>query len=147
MDVDRRDFLVLGATAAAATAAAGLIGARGGTASQEPTLHALRAPAPQIEEATIAELQAAMAAGSLTARSLVRMYLARIQTLDRGGPHLNSILELNPDAESIAMALDAERRRGEVRGPLHGIPIVLKDNIDTADRMITAAGSLALVGT
>jgi len=146
MDVDRRDFLVLGAAAAAATAAAGLIGARGGTPSQEPTLQALRAPAPQIEEATIAELQAAMAAGSLTALSLVRMYLARIQTLDRSGPHLNSILELNPDAESIAMALDAERRRGEVRGPLHGIPILLKDNIDTADRMITAAGSLALVG-
>src|SRR5437867_513860 len=83
--------------------AAGILGARGGTASQEPTLHALRAPAPEIEEATIAELQAAMAAGSLTALSLVRMYLARIRTLDRSGPHLNSILEVNPDAESIAM--------------------------------------------
>ncbi len=146
MDLDRRDFLRLGATAAAATAAARVIGAGGAVAPETRTVEELGAPAPQIEEATIADLQAAMTAGSLTALSLVRMYLTRIRSLDQSGPRLNSILEVNPDAEAIAMALDAERRQGIVRGPLHGIPIVLKDNIDTADAMVTAAGSLALVG-
>jgi amidase len=139
---DRRQFLRLGAAAAAAPAVAGLAGDI-----------ALASPSPatadhgrEIEEATIAELQARMASGRLTSRSLVRTYLDRIRELDRNGPKLNSVIETNPDAEAIAEALDRERRRGQVRGPLHGIPILLKDNIDTADRMNTAAGSLALVG-
>src|SRR3989441_2899451 len=84
-----------------------------------------------------------MASGGLTALSLVQKYLARINVIDRG---LNSIIETNPDAEEIAKALDAERRAGHVRGPLHGIPVLLKDNVDTHDRMQTGAGSLALVG-
>jgi amidase len=87
-----------------------------------------------------------MAAGRLTARTLVGRYLDRIRQIDRRGPRLNSVIEINPEAESIARALDRERRRGHVRGPHHGIPILLKDNIDTADRMMTTAGSLALVG-
>jgi len=146
MEFDRRDFLRLGVATAAATAAARVIGGKVDAMPQAPSLQTQGTPASSIEEATIADLQAAMAAGTLTALSLVRMYLARIRALDWNGPRLNSILEVNPDAEAIAMRLDEERRQGHVRGPLHGIPIVLKDNIDTADRMMTAAGSLALVG-
>ena len=85
-----------------------------------------------------------MAGGRYTSRQLVELYLKRIEELDRGGPALRSIAEINPDALRIADDLDAERRQGRVRGPLHGIPIVIKDNIDTADRMATTAGSLAL---
>lgn len=99
-----------------------------------------------LEEATIADLQAAMAAGETSALEITRGYLARIASLDRAGPTLRAVLETNPDAEAIAQALDEERRAGHVRGPLHGIPILLKDNIDTADRTMTTAGSLALVG-
>ena len=88
-----------------------------------------------------------MTSGELTARGLVEMYLGRIQDVDRGGPRLNSIIELNPDAEAIADSLDAERKSGVSRGPLHGIPILIKDNIDTHDRMQTTAGSLALEGS
>ena len=98
-----------------------------------------------LEEATIADLQAAMETGTLTARGVLEQYLERIETIDRRGPTLNSIIEVNPDARQIADALDAERAQGGPRGPLHGIPILLKDNIDTADGTRTAAGSLALV--
>jgi amidase len=100
-----------------------------------------------LEEATIAELQAAMASGRLKAHTLVEMYLARIHAIDRNGPKLRSILEINPDALTIARALDEERRMRGPRGPLHGIPVLLKDNIDTADRLNTTAGSLALLGS
>jgi amidase len=97
-----------------------------------------------LEEVTIAELQQRLSSGRETSRSLVDKYLARIDELDRRGPELRSVLEINPDARSIADAMDAERRAGRMRGPLHGIPVVLKDNIATADRMLTTAGSLAL---
>src|SRR5437879_5048396 len=100
-----------------------------------------------LEEATIAELQAAMASGRLKAHTLVEMYLARIHAIDRNGPQLRSILEINPEALTIARALDEERRMRGPRGPLHGIPVLLKDNIDTADRLNTTAGSLALLGS
>ncbi|MEA3060162.1 MAG: amidase, partial [Sphingomonadales bacterium] len=99
-----------------------------------------------LEELTIEHLQTQMASGALTARQLAEAYLARIETIDRAGPTLRSIIETNPDALEIADALDRERAQGTVRGPLHGIPIVLKDNINTADRMQTTAGSLALLG-
>ncbi len=99
------------------------------------------------EEATIAQLQEAMQTGKLTARSLVENYLGRIEAVDKHGPAVNAVIELNPDALSIAAALDEERRKKGSRGPLHGIPILIKDNIDTADRMMTTAGSLALVGS
>ena len=98
-----------------------------------------------LDEITIAELQARMASGELTARQVVEAYLERIDAIDRRGPTLRSVIQTNPDALAIADALDAERRGGRVRGPLHGIPILLKDNIDTADRLQTTAGSLALV--
>jgi amidase len=97
-----------------------------------------------IEEMTIAAMQAAMEAGSLTARGLLEAYLGRIAAIN---PQLNAIIELNPDARQIGDALDQERAAQGPRGPLHGIPILLKDNIDTADATDTAAGSLALVGT
>jgi amidase len=100
-----------------------------------------------IEEVSIAELQSAMATGALTALQLVELYLERIERLDRQGPTLNSIIEINPDARAIARALDEERAVKGVRSPLHGIAVLLKDNIATADGMQTTAGSLALVGS
>ncbi|PYN85720.1 MAG: amidase [Candidatus Rokuibacteriota bacterium] len=99
-----------------------------------------------VEEAGVAELQAALSAGRLDAETLVQLYLARIQAIDRSGPTLRSVQEINPDAVAIARGLDEDRRAGRVRGPLHGIPILLKDNIATADKMETTAGALALVG-
>jgi len=105
-----------------------------------------QAPHDDLEEQTIAELQAAMESGQRTARQLVEAYVERIQALDASGPTLRAVIELNPDALEIAEALDHERAAHGSRGPLHGIPILLKDNIDTADGMGTTAGSLALVG-
>jgi len=101
----------------------------------------------ELEEATIAQLQRDMTTGKRSARSITEQYLARIDALDRKGPTLRHVLETNPDALSIADALDRERKARGVRGPLHGIPILLKDNIDTADKMTTTAGSLALEGS
>ena len=104
-------------------------------------------PAPfDLEETTIAALQQRMQSGQDTSRSLVDKYLARIEAIDRSGPTLHSVIEINPEARDIADQLDAERKNGRTRGPLHGIPILIKDNIATADRMMTTAGSLALVG-
>jgi amidase len=100
-----------------------------------------------MQELTIAELQQKMTSGELTARRLAEMYLGRIAMIDEGADGINSIIELNPDALVIAESLDAERREGKVRGPLHGIPLLIKDNIDTFDRMSTTAGSLALEGS
>jgi len=99
-----------------------------------------------LDEATISNLGEAMGSGRLTARAIAEKYLARIEAIDRGGPALRSVIELNPEALEIADALDRERKEKGPRGPLHGIPILIKDNIDTADRMSTTAGSLALVG-
>jgi amidase len=155
--MDRREFLKLGAAAAAGSTvtgiamqqagagAAGVLGAgvAAGAVANDPS----HFPAQDVEEATIAELQNRMARGRLTSRELVQKYLDRINAIDRHGPKLNSVIEVNPDAERIARDLDRERRDGTVRGPLHGIPILLKDNVDTADQTQTAAGSLALVGT
>src|SRR5215831_4991951 len=98
-------------------------------------------------EATIAQLQAQMASGQLTSEILTQEYLARIVGLDQKGPGVNAVIELNPDALAMARNADALRRKGVVLGPLHGIPVLLKDNIDTADKMQTSAGSFALVGT
>ena len=101
----------------------------------------------EVEEVEIAALQAAMKEGRLTARALTQAYLDRIDRMDRKGPTLRSMLETNPEALAIADALDAERRAKGPRGPLHGIPILLKDNVDTHDKMTTTAGSLALEGS
>jgi amidase len=100
-----------------------------------------------LEEATVAGLQAKMKSGEYTARLLVEEYRSRIDAIDKHGPNLNAVIELNPDALAIAEALDKERHDKGARGPLHGIPVLIKDNIDTADRMMTTAGSLALNGS
>jgi len=99
-----------------------------------------------LPEWTISDLQEGMESGELTARRLAELYTERISEVDKNGPYINSVIELNPDTLEIADALDAERKAGKVRGALHGIPILIKDNIDTADRMQTTAGSLALEG-
>ena len=101
----------------------------------------------ELDEITISDLQDGMKSDKFTARSLVEKYSARIAEIDKQGPAINSILELNPDALSIADALDQERKTKGPRGPMHGVPVLIKDNIDTADRMMTTAGSLALVGS
>jgi amidase len=138
---DRRTFMGR-AAAAAATLALGRPAHP--AASAAPV--AARPPAPELEEATIASLQAAMARGEQSARSIAEAYLARIDALDRSGPRINSVIEVNPEALQLADALDRERKEGGARGPLHGVPVLLKDNIDTGDHMQTTAGSLALVG-
>ncbi len=103
-------------------------------------------PAFNVEEASLTDLRRRLDSGELTSHALVQQYLDRIAAIDKGGPALNAVIEPNPDALAIADALDAERRDGKRRGPLHGIPVLLKDNVDTADAMQTSAGSLALVG-
>src|SRR5437764_269540 len=97
-------------------------------------------------EATVAQLQADMASGKLTSEQLTREYLARIAALDQSGPGVNAVIELNPDALDMAKQADKLRKQGTVLGPLHGIPVLLKDNIDTGDKMQTSAGSFALAG-
>src|SRR4051812_43790305 len=123
---------------------AGLTG--GALAAAGPPASA--APAPfELDEMTIADLARAIRSGKETARSLTEKYLARIEELNTRGPELRAVIEVNPQALAIADALDAERRDKGPRGPLHGIPILIKDNIATADRMTTTAGSLALEGS
>jgi amidase len=141
----RREFLKTGALAGGATLVAGC-GAPSPTTPAPAAVEgsAWQEPAFEHAEATVADLASAQAEGRLTARALTEAYLARIEAVDRSGPRLNSVIELNPDALAIAEALDAERAASGPRGPLHGIPVLIKDNIDTADRMRTSAGSLAL---
>jgi len=103
-------------------------------------------PTFDVVEASIADLQAAMSSGKITSRELVALYLARIKAIDKAGPKINSVIEVNPDALAIAESLDKERVQSGARGPLHGIPVLIKDNIATADRMQTTAGSIALAG-
>jgi amidase len=143
--ISRRSMLRLGA----ATAAAGPALAAGSSAAQAAPASRPSGGVPsfKFEEATIAQLQAAMQAGKLTARRLTEAYIQRIKQIDLAGIQLNSVIEVNPDALAIAEQLDRERRRNGPRGPLHGIPILVKDNFATDDRMETAAGSLALVGS
>ena len=143
--IDRRGFLGVGALGGAAT----LAGACAPSGSPPPgdSSRGYDIPAFEFDEATVAQLQERMASGELTSRQLTQAYLDRIEALDRQGPTLRSVIETNPEALSIAAALDAERMAEGVRGPLHGIPVLLKDNIDTADRLTTTAGSLALEGS
>ena len=144
--LSRRDFLRVSG-AAGALAVTGASGA-GGPGNAAPA--GLPAPAGAddfpLAEATVADLQAGLARGAWTTRSIVEAYLGRIERIDPRGPALRSVIEINPDALPIADRLDRERRSGRLRGPLHGIPVLLKDNVDTADRMTTTAGSLALAG-
>ncbi len=140
----RRGFLRTGAAALAGAA----------FASKVPDSQALTATAAnegvapfELDEVSLAMLQREMKSGKYDSKKLVEMYAARIEMLDRRGPALNSIIEMNPDAPVIAEQLDAERKAGHLRGPLHGTPVLIKDNIATADKMETTAGSLALLGS
>jgi amidase len=150
--LSRRAFLVSAAGTAGALAvgsAACAPNASAAASAPEPAavpLSAASAAPFELEEMSIAQMQEAMRSGRYTARRLTELYLERIAALDSRGPTLRSVIETNPDALALADRLDAERRAGRVRGPLHGVPILIKDNIDTADRMMTTAGSLALVG-
>jgi len=161
--LNRRGFLAQGLGAGAALAAVTLVGdARADTPGNGPPPNAPQRPpaapcgtvapgaAPpsdefELAEATIEELQTRMIHGRTTSKRLVELYLERIAALDAAGPRVNSVIEINPEALAIAEALDAERKSKGVRGPLHGVPLLIKDNIDTADRMKTTAGSLALL--
>ena len=130
---NRRDLLRAAAVAAAAALPRSL------------PAREIDAPRSELEEMSIADMQADLSLGRFSSRGLVEAYQRRIEAIDRGAPMLRSVIELNPDAEAIAEGMDRERRAGRVRSALHGIPILIKDNIDTADRMRSTAGSLALV--
>ena len=149
----RRNFLRTGATATLATAAYPALGS-----ARVVGLPLASAPAPapavidfkkdfELDEIRIDGVQKAFQSGQYSSRSLTETYLARIQEIDKAGPMVNSVIDLNPDALQIADALDQERKAKGSRGPLHGVPVLIKDNIDTGDRMSTTAGSLALVGS
>ncbi|MFL6214074.1 MAG: amidase [Blastocatellia bacterium] len=138
----RRQFLKLSTCAGALAVANPSLGG-----SAEAAGVAYQARPFEFEEATVADLQSAMQSGKHTARSIAESYLARIDEIDKRGAAVNSIIELNPDALAITDALDRERKAKGSRGPLHGIPVLIKDNIDTADKMMTTAGSLALLGS
>jgi amidase len=143
--LDRRSFVGASLAAGAAILGAPL------AASAEPVRDAVApthaTPLPQRDELferTVVELGEMMERGTLTSRALTQRYLSRIDAMDKRGPAVNAVIELNPDALAIADERDAERKAGKVRGPLHGIPVLIKDNIDSADKMRTTAGSLAL---
>src|SRR5947209_9051339 len=139
--INRRKFLRTGLLGGLAVVAGPRLvrASRGPRAEAADTLF-------QLEELTVADFRAGVKSGKLTARRVAEMYLKRIEEVDRRGPALNSVIETNPEALAIADALDREHKQGRVRGPLHGVPVLIKDNVGTADRMETTAGSLALVG-
>ena len=141
----RRKFLQSAVNASAAAAVYPALGAARDVTPAKPATPDVKPF--ELDEITISELQDGMKSGKFTARSLIEKYLVRIDEIDKRGPAVNAMIELNPDAFAIADALDQERKAKGPRGPLHGIPVLIKDNIDTADRMMTTAGSLALVGS
>ncbi|HJQ20283.1 MAG TPA: amidase [Gemmatimonadaceae bacterium] len=151
MTIDRREFVRRGALAGALAINPMGHGLLREDAADQPTAGGdtlANAAAPfELEEATVAQLSEGLASGRYTARSLAEAYLARIDAMDRNGPKVNAVIETNPDALDIADAMDRERREKGARGPLHGIPVLIKDNIDTGDKMKTSAGSLALADT
>lgn len=145
--MNRRTFVRHGIAGSIGLASVNVVGA-----AKEPSpanISSANAPpaAFELDELSVSELQAGMASGKYTAHSLAQKYLDRIDDIDKHGPEINSVIEMNPDALSIASELDKERKAKGPRGPLHGIPVLIKDNIDTHDRMQTTAGSLALGGS
>src|ERR1700729_3380880 len=146
-DASRRTFLKVTAVGGAAATLTPLYPALGAAREIASDVRPADTKPFELDEMTITDLQDGMKSGKFTARSLVEQYSARIDEIDKHGPAINSVLELNPDALSIADRLDQERKAKGPRGPLHGIPVLIKDNIDTADRMMTTAGSLALIGS
>ena len=150
VSLDRRDFLkvtVAGAAAAVVTGGGGAPARAAPGAADTPVAAGAAVPAFELDELTVADLQRMMKDGSSSASRLTELYLGRIEATNRSGPQLRAVIETNPEALAIAAALDRERREKGPRGPLHGIPVLLKDNIDTHDAMTTTAGSLALEGS
>jgi amidase len=145
--ISRRTFIGSGAAAGGAL----LLGGPSGCAPLDEEGVYANEPYPipdfELEEVSITELHSGMASGRWTARDITHLYLQRIAEVDRDGPTLRSVIETNPDCLTIAEELDREREEGRVRGPLHGVPVLLKDNIATHDRMTTTAGSYALEGS
>src|SRR5262249_31661596 len=141
---DRRRFLQAAVLTSAAAAVPALAAARAYDPAPAPPQQ--RVPSFEFDEATITDLQSGMSSGKFSSRTLTGKYRELIQPIDMAGPNVNAVIELNPDALTIAAALDRERADGKVRSPMHGIPVLIKDNIDTADKMLTTAGSLAMVG-
>ena len=141
----RRDFLRAGLVTTVASATYPALGAAR-VMGQTPNPDVIPREF-ELDELTIDDLQQAMQSGKYSSRSLTEKYLARIQEIDKGGPRINSVIEVNPEALEISEALDRERKEKGARGPLHGVPLLIKDNIDTSDRMNTTAGSLALLGS
>ena len=144
----RRNFLRMAAVAGiAAVAARRLPGASGKARERWWTRSSADVPGFEFDEITIGDLQEGLKSGKYTARAIAEKYLARIEQIDKRGPAINSVIEINPDVLAIADSLDKEWKEKGARGPLHGMPMLIKDNIDTADGMMTTAGSLALVGS
>lgn len=139
----RRQFLIAGSSTWLAISSLNLMSCENKTEASTATI---KEEPFSLEELTVDDLQQKMQNGELTSRSITEMYLKRIEAIDKKGFALNSIIELNPDALAIADAMDKERKDGKVRGPMHGVPVLVKDNIDTGDKMMTTAGALALEG-
>ena len=149
--MERRNFIKNGSLAGLTLASVGVVASCNTSPVKENKEAVEKIPAPNagdfiLNEITIDELQKKMQNGEYTSRSITQLYLNRIDAIDKNGPAINSVIEINPDALSIADNMDAERKNGKVRGPMHGIPVLIKDNIDTGDKMMTTAGALALVG-
>lgn len=148
--INRRNFLKTGSATGLAITTLGFVACQSPVKPDSETINKDQAePTPdnfELNEVTIDELQQKMQAGSYTSMMITELYLKRIEAIDKKGHALNSVIEINPDAIAIADEMDKERKAGKVRGPLHGIPVLIKDNIDTADKMMTTAGSLALEG-
>jgi amidase len=144
---NRRAFLKTTLIGSAAATLTPLYPALGAAHEISPSVPSPGIKAFELDEIAISDLQDGMKSGKFTARSLVEKYSARIEEIDKSGPAINSIIELNPDALSIADSLDRERKTKGPRGPMHGVPVLIKDNIATADKMMTTAGSLALLGS
>ncbi len=145
--MDRRKFLIGGSMAGLSFGTISLAGCKDTKTPDIVTQPAaITTETFELNEITVDGLQQLMQAGKHTSQSITQLYLDRINQIDKQGPKLNSVIEINPDALTIAAAMDAERKNGKLRGPLHGIPVLIKDNIDTADKMQTTAGALALAG-
>ena len=146
--MNRRNFLKNSSVASLAVTPLAAFSFETNTEKKNGADHQDEAPGKNfpLEEVTIDELQQKMKQGTYTSRQITQMYLNRIEAIDKNGPALNSVIEINPDALAVADQMDKERKAGKLRGPLHGIPVLIKDNIDTADKMMTTAGALALMG-
>ena len=149
--MERRNFIKNGSLAGLTIASLGVIASCNTSPEKEKKEAEEKTPVAnagdfELNEITIDALQKKMQSGEYTSRSITQLYLNRIDAIDKKGPAINSVIELNPDALAISDSMDAERKNGKVRGPMHGIPVLIKDNIDTGDKMMTTTGALALVG-